>query len=88
MDLIARIRAEIDKDVEIVNGEDWHAQEERYWPDRVERQAAAFRKILGLAQEAIEGYEEDPCNGARQIERAWASDVIGALADVYGLEHT
>lgn len=32
-DLIANIEAEIAKDVKIARGEDWHAQEERHWPD-------------------------------------------------------
>lgn len=49
-DLTAKVEAEIAKDVEIAHGEDWHAQEERHWPDRIERQADAFRKILEFAE--------------------------------------
>lgn len=59
----------------------------RHDPKRVLRQVTAYRTILDLAEKAIEEYTEDPCNGARQVERAWASDVLGALADVYGIEH-
>jgi hypothetical protein len=49
-DLIANIEAEIAKDVKIARGEDWHAQEERHWPDWIDRQAEAFRNILARHQ--------------------------------------
>lgn len=47
-DLIARINIEIERDIELANGEDEQAHNQRHWPDRIERQAAAFRKILEL----------------------------------------
>lgn len=47
-DLIARIQREIDIDVRLANGEDERAHNERHWPDRIERQARAFRKILEI----------------------------------------
>lgn len=83
-DLIARINTEIDQDVRIVHGEDWHAQEERYWPDRVERQAAAFRKILEEHERLVAANSSDRADIA---ERAALWRVVGLLADVYGIEH-
>lgn len=86
-DLTAKIRAEIDTDVRLANGEDEQAHNERHWPDRIERQAAAFRLLLDLALNLRAAYQDDPCNGARQNDNATASDILGALRDVYEIKH-
>lgn len=85
--LIAKIKAEIDEDVEIVHGEDWHEQEERYWPDRVERQAAAFRRILDRAEEALRAADESTTDARLAYAACSARETIHDLASVYGIEH-
>lgn len=97
--LIERIKAEIDKDVRLANGEDEQAHNERHWPDRIERQAAALRKILdehNLQQKigsTMHGQELlyycPSCGG-----RDWDLDSVGtkpcptvlALAELYEIE--
>lgn len=78
-DLIARINIEIERDIELVNGEDEQAHNQRHWPDRIERQAAAFRKILDIHSGphscGFSDYDDaDPCG--TQL----------ALAEVYGID--
>ncbi len=44
--LLEDIEREIEKDIELANGEDEQEHAQRHWPDRIERQADAFRSIL------------------------------------------
>lgn len=52
--LIERIKAEIDEDVRLANGEDEQAHNERHWAARIERQAEAFKRIVARHQRVEE----------------------------------
>lgn len=79
-DLIARINIEIERDIELVNGEDEQAHNQRHWPDRIERQAAAFRKILDWAQ------RRNCADGEHLLSPPDPSELIEAVAEVYGIK--
>lgn len=74
-ELIVKIQKEIKKDVNLANGEDEEAHNERHWADRIERQAQAFRKILTFTGVLRADYRDND-----------ADYLIGLLADIYEIE--
>jgi hypothetical protein len=44
--LVKRIGNEIARDAQLALGEDEQAHAERHWPDRIERQVEAFKRLL------------------------------------------
>lgn len=94
--LIANIGGEISRDVDIANGEDHHAQEQRWWPDRVERQAEVFRGIIerhkprrmwadGVADHELECVA-CTTGGYLRSPMTWPCPEIKGLAAIYDFE--
>ena len=93
-DLRRRIKAEIAKDVSLSLGEDEQEHHERHWPERIERQAAAFRRIL-KRHKPIDLVEMPHaslivCTTCRQVDApalpsSWPCPEIIDLAAIYNI---
>lgn len=88
-DLTALINAEIDKDVELSHGEDEQEHAERHWPDRIERQAAALRRILARHKPITREYPHPVCSRCRKGKKGkrveWPCPEIRDLLAIYDL---
>lgn len=89
--LISAINAEITADVNITNGQDMNEHAERFWPDRIERQAAAFRRILHRHRPYGTTDNQLRCitcvhDGNRRTSVLWPCDEVRDLADIYQIE--
>jgi len=83
-ELLNRLRREIERDIELSLGEDEQEHAERHWPDRIERQAAAFCRIIKrhrpVPKRNIEAMKCARC------DKSWPCAEIRDLAAIYDID--